>query len=178
MAKKSTLLCSRCGFQNKDLGGKTCASCGAPREDRELGTAAGSERLASAASPFSPVWFLIALGIIVVLTCAVLIGLPRVVPVFDFEGSAGMMVAIPLWFVGGLLVGLISPGKTLAEPVLAVLLIAGPTAYLLHQGQTVKTMPPFMYVLFSLLGLLFTLIGAYAGERLARDAAEGSQSAT
>jgi hypothetical protein len=30
----------------------------------------------------------------------------------------------------------------------------------------VKTMPAFMYVLLSVLGVLFTLIGAYIGERI------------
>jgi hypothetical protein len=63
-------------------------------------------------------------------------------------------------------VGLISPGRTFAEPVVAAFLVALPTAFLLFQGQTVKTMPLFMYVLFSALGLLFTLVGAYTGERI------------
>ena len=48
----------------------------------------------------------------------------------------------------------------------AAFLIAIPTAMILHGGQTVKTMPVFMYVMFSALGLLFTLIGAYVGERI------------
>jgi len=86
--------------------------------------------------------------------------------VFDFEGSAGMVVAIPVWFVGGMLVGLISPGKTFIEPVVASFLIAMPTAFLLFGSQTVKVMPSFMYVLMSAVGVLFTLIGAYIGERV------------
>jgi len=89
-----------------------------------------------------------------------------VVPTLDFEGSAGMMVAIPVWFVGGMLIGLISPGKTFVEPVVAVFIIAIPVALFLHRGQTVKTMPSFMYMLMSGLGALFTLIGAYIGERI------------
>ncbi|HLV21411.1 MAG TPA: hypothetical protein VKZ49_11025, partial [Polyangiaceae bacterium] len=68
--------------------------------------------------------------------------------------------------LGGILVGLISPGKTFIEPVVAAFLIAIPTAFLLFRGQTVKTMPAFMYVLMSALGVLFTLIGAYVGERI------------
>jgi hypothetical protein len=64
------------------------------------------------------------------------------------------------------LVGLISPGKTFIEPVVAVFLIALPTAFLLFEQQTVKTMPAFMYVLLSTLGILFTLIGSYIGERI------------
>ena len=41
-----------------------------------------------------------------------------------------------------------------------------PTAFLLHSGQTVKTMPAFMYALMAFLGVVFTLIGSYIGERI------------
>jgi hypothetical protein len=92
--------------------------------------------------------------------------MPMVIPAFDFEGSAGMLVSIPVWCIAGVLVGLISPGKTFIEPVVATFLIAMPTAFLLFQSQTVKTMPAFMYVLMSALGVLFALIGAYVGERI------------
>jgi drug/metabolite transporter (DMT)-like permease len=68
--------------------------------------------------------------------------------------------------MGGLLIGLISPGRTYIEPMVAVFLIAVPTAFILHLNQTVKTMPAFMYVLMSALGVLFTLIGSYLGERI------------
>lgn len=117
-------------------------------------------------SGFNVLWFGIAIGIMGVLTAAVVAGLPAVVPAFDFEGAAGMVVAIPVWFAGGLLVGLVSPGRTFVEPVVAAFLVALPTAFLLHEGQTVKTMPAFMYVLMSALGLLFALIGTYLGERI------------
>jgi hypothetical protein len=65
-----------------------------------------------------------------------------------------------------MLVGLISPGKTFIEPVVAAFLIAIPTAMVLFNTQTVKTMPWFMYFLMSALGVMFTLIGAYIGERI------------
>jgi CDP-diglyceride synthetase len=77
-----------------------------------------------------------------------------------------MLVAIPVWFGAGVLVGLISPGKTFMEPVIATFLVAIPTVFLLLRSETVKTMPVFMYVLLAALGLLFSLIGAYAGERI------------
>jgi drug/metabolite transporter (DMT)-like permease len=100
------------------------------------------------------------------MTAALVMGLPMVIPALDFEGSAGMLVSIPVWFLGGLLIGLISPGRTFIEPVVAVFLVALPTAFLLFMGQTVKTMPAFMYMLMSVLGVLFTLIGSYLGERV------------
>ena len=115
---------------------------------------------------FSVLWFGVAVVIMGVLTAALVMGLPMVISAFDFEGSAGMVIAIPVWFVGGMLVGLISPGKTFVEPVVAAFLIAIPTAFLLHRSETVKVMPGFMYILMSAVGVLFSLIGAYIGERI------------
>ncbi len=165
--EKSKIICPSCGFQNTGpLANGRCVSCGARVED---GT--GSIALADSANryqqqTFDLTWFGISIGVMVVLTGAIVIGLPAVVPVLDFEGYAGMMMAIPVWAFGGMLVGLISPGRTFMEPVAAAFLVAIPTVFVLFNGQTVKTMPVFMYVLFSALGLLFTLIGAYAGERI------------
>jgi hypothetical protein len=109
---------------------------------------------------------MVSIAIMTVTTAAFVMGLPMVVPALDFEGSAGMLVSIPVWFFGGMLIGLVSPGRTFVEPMIAVFLVAIPTALLLYSGQTVKTMPAFMYVLLSALGVLFTLIGAYVGERV------------
>ncbi len=163
-----SVICSACGFKNSlPLAKDRCVSCGflvtehAPGSTRSLAPGGRYDQ-----SRFSPIWFLIAIGISSVLTAAIVMGIPMVAPPFDFEGYAGMMVAIPVWFVGGLLVGLISPGKTFAEPAVATFLVAIPTAFLLFRYQTVKTMPGFMYGLMAALGVLFALIGAYAGERL------------
>ncbi len=115
---------------------------------------------------FSVLWMLIALVVQAVLTAALVVGLPMVVSAIDFEGSNGMIVCIPVWFVGGLLLGMISPGKTFIEPVVAAFLVAIPTVFYLQRGQTVRTMPLFMYVILSLIGVMFTLIGSYLGERI------------
>lgn len=164
--KAEFILCPSCGFKNQmPLANARCVSCGARVDEQEPTSSHGAASPARQTA-FDVTWFGIAIGVMVVLTGAIVVGLPAVVPALDFEGSAGMMVAIPVWFVGGLLVGLISPGRTFIEPVLAVFLVALPTAFVLYSEQTVKTMPAFMYVLFSSLGLLFTLIGSYVGERL------------
>jgi hypothetical protein len=89
-----------------------------------------------------------------------------VVSALDFEGSAGMLVAIPVWFVGGLLIGMISPGRTFVEPVIAALFVAIPTVGFLHATETVKTLPLFMYIIMAAIGVMFTLIGSYLGERI------------
>ncbi len=165
MAKDNAIICPSCGVKNwASSRAARCASCGGPLGGlvEEPATEEGHYQQRG----FNFLWFLISVVVMAVLTLAILVGLPRLVPVFDFEGSAGMLLSIPIWFFGGLLVGLISPGRTFAEPATAVLFVAAPTAFLLHQGQTVKTMPTFLYVLFSALGILFALVGAYAGERI------------
>lgn len=159
------IICPSCGFQNTaPLANDRCVSCGARIDDGTSNVALSANRYQQ--QTFSMTWFGIAIGVMVALTGAIVFGLPRVVPLFDFEGYAGMMMVIPVWTIGGALVGLISPGRTFVEPVAGAFLVALPTAFMLFDSQTVKTMPAFMYVLFSALGLLFTLVGAYVGERI------------
>lgn len=164
----NTRPCPSCGAPNPTTApGQRCASCGAKLEALEASPKDEADRAHHHHQEgFSVTWCGISLVVVAILTAAVVIGLPMVVPVFDFEGSAGMMLAIPIWFVSGLLVGLISPHRTVLEPVIATFLVAMPTAFLLFSGQTVKTMPAFMYVLMSALGVLFAMIGSYAGERI------------
>jgi len=168
MATATKIICPSCGFSNTPpLANNRCVSCGAKIEDlkRQLSRQEELERRFQQEG-FSLQWFGVSLAIIVVMTAALVMGLPMVIPALDFEGSAGMLVSIPVWFLGGLLIGLISPGRTFIEPVVAVFLVAIPTAFLLFMNQTVKTMPAFMYMLMSVLGVLFTLIGSYLGERV------------
>ncbi len=168
MATANKIICPSCGFSNTPpLANNRCVSCGAKIEDlkRQLSRQEELERRFQQEG-FSLQWFGVSLAIIVVMTAALVMGLPMVIPALDFEGSAGMLVSIPVWFLGGLLIGLISPGRTFIEPVVAVFLVALPTAFLLYMNQTVKTMPAFMYMLMSVLGVLFTLIGSYLGERV------------
>jgi hypothetical protein len=163
----SPLPCPSCGALDTSAApGKRCPSCGLEFYEAQLPTRYEDPERAYHQEGFSLTWCGISLGVVGILTSAVVVGLPMVVPAFDFEGSAGMMLSIPVWFVSGLLVGLISPGRTVLEPVVATFLVAMPTAFLLFTGQTVKVMPAFMYVLMSTLGVLFSLIGSYAGERI------------
>jgi hypothetical protein len=163
----STHACPSCGALSSTAApGERCASCGARYDDIRRPSRYESPARGYHQEGFSAIWCGISLIVVGILTAAVVLGLPMVVPAFDFEGSAGMMLSIPVWFVSGALVGLISPGRTVLEPVVATFLVAMPTAFLLFTGQTVKVMPAFMYVLMSALGVLFSLIGSFAGARL------------
>ncbi len=163
----STHVCPMCGAANASAApGQRCQSCGAKLAETKRPSRLEEVDRAYHQEGFSATWCGISLAVVGILTAAVVVGLPMVVPFFDFEGSAGMMLSIPVWFVSGLLVGLISPGRTVLEPVVATFLVAMPTAFFLFNGQTVKMMPAFMYVLMSALGVLFSLIGSYVGERI------------
>lgn len=165
MAQKTSppVICPSCGAKNAASAGNRCVSCGAAMDAVGSRGAAGQARRSGG---FSPLWWLISLGVQAVLTAALVVGLPMAVPVLDFEGSNGMIVAIPVWFVGGTLIGMISPGKTYAEPAIASFLVQAPTVLFLWKGQTVRTMPLFMYAFLGLIGVLFALVGAYLGERI------------
>ena len=161
--------CPSCGVAKNSPGATRCVSCGAKLEalpgkiqrsrEEELERRYNQEGM-------SVQWLFIAFAVQTVLTAALVFGLPMVLTAIDFEGGNGMTVCVPVWFLGGLLVGMISPGRTFIEPVVASFIVAIPTTFFLVQSQTVRTMPTFLYVIMASIGVLFTLIGAYIGERI------------
>jgi hypothetical protein len=162
-------ICPSCGFRNSPVpANHRCGSCGAKMEALGRAMRGREDEIDRRYQQegFSPTWMLLSLAVQGVLTAALVIGLPMVVPMFDFEGGNGMLVTIPVWFLGGVLVGLISPGRTFIEPVVASFCTAIPTVFYLVRSQTVRTMPTFMYVIMATIGVLFTLIGSYIGERI------------
>jgi predicted nucleic acid-binding Zn ribbon protein len=168
MATPKKILCPSCGFANQPpLPNNRCVSCGVKIEDLERAVSRQDElQRRFQQEGFSIAWFGISIVVMSVLTAALVMGLPMAFQQLDFEGQGGMVVALSVWFLGGLLIGLISPGKTFVEPAVAALLVAIPTAFLLYRDQAVRTMPAFMYVLLSALGVLFSAIGTYIGERV------------
>lgn len=160
------IVCPSCGHKNPTpLNNNRCVACGTRIEaiaDSLLPELEGRGRK----DGLNYAWLGIAFVITSVLTAAVVLGLPMAIQVLDFEGSAGMVISIPVWFLAGLLVGLISPNRVFYEPAVATCMVAVPTVYFLIRSQTVKTMPVFMYVLMAALGILFSMIGSYAGERI------------
>jgi hypothetical protein len=165
-ATNKPTVCPNCSFKNAH-GATRCGSCGAsfdaggPRSRTDP-----MKQRAMQQTGFSIFWFAISLVVLAVLSAALVVGLPMAVRALDFEGSNGMLISIPVWFVGGLLVGMISPGRTFVEPVVAALLVAFPTVAYLWWTQTVRTLPVFMYVIMAMIGVMFTLIGSYLGERI------------
>jgi hypothetical protein len=165
-AAESSMVCPSCGHKNSPIpeNGR-CVACGALMESmKSLRGEDAKKRYQQ--DGFSPLWCIIALVVQAVLTAAIVVGLPMVIQSLDFEGYYGMIIAIPVWFVGGLLLGMISPGKTFVEPVVASLLVAVPATFYIRSTGTVRTMPLFMYLLLAAIGVMFSLIGTYLGERI------------
>jgi len=164
----ATKTCPHCGFANNPANSARCVSCGQKLE--ALGKIARSreEELERRYQQegISVQWLAIAFAVQGVLTAALVFGLPMIISALDLEGGNGMTVCIPVWFVGGLLVGMISPGRTFIEPVVASFIVAIPTTFFLIDSETVRTLPTFLYVILAAIGILFTLIGAYIGERI------------
>jgi hypothetical protein len=160
--------CPSCGYTNNPANATRCSSCGSKIEPLGRGGRTREEELERRYQQegVSVQWMFIALAVQAVLTAALVFGLPLVIPAIDFEGGNGMLVCIPVWFLGGLLVGMISPGRTFIEPVIASFMVAIPSTFFLVQNQTVRTLPTFLYVIMAAIGILFTLIGAYIGERI------------
>src|SRR3954452_12737761 len=125
------IICPSCGFSNTPpLANDRCISCGAKIEDLKRSLTRQEElEKRYQQEGFSLLWFGVSIAIMAVMTAALVMGLPMVVPAFDFEGSACMLGATPVWFLGGMLIGLVSPGRTFIEPMIAVFFVAIPTAF-------------------------------------------------
>ena len=164
----TTTVCPSCGYKQNPPGSARCVSCGAKLEGLGKVTRSHEEELERRYQQegVSVAWMGIALLVQGLLTAAIVFGLPMVITAIDLEGGNGMTVCIPVWAMGGLLVGMISPGRTFVEPVVASFIVAIPTTYFLVLSQTVRTMPTFLYIIMAAIGVLFTLIGAYIGERI------------
>ena len=161
--------CPSCGFAKNPPGSVRCVSCGARIESTASKAPRNTQDEIDRRYQQEGIdlkWMAISLGVQTVLTAALVFGLPKIVTALDFEGGNGIAVCIPVWFLGGLLIGMISPGRTFIEPVVSSFVVAIPTTFVLVAGQTVRTLPTFLYVIMAAIGILFTLVGSYIGERI------------
>jgi hypothetical protein len=106
-----------------------------------------------------------------ILGAIVFAGLPLVIPTYDPQGAVGLAIAGGVWFVGAVIVGRLSPGKTFLEPPVGALLAVLPTLAYLDSIADVRELPNLAYVVGGLLGILSTVMGAFVGERLQPPAA-------
>jgi len=170
------ITCPMCGFSNPETN-ERCQSCGAKveaiaqsyTEEEEYERRHQQEQIELR-------WVLIAAGIYLAAQFVILVCLPFVIPVFDPQGLAGLLISVVVWFVGGVAVGAVSPGKTFVEPALGALLAVIPTVGYLAVTTPDGFQPSLLaYIVTGLLGVMIALFGAFIGEKVQRTAGSGGR---
>ena len=165
MAAEEEIYCTVCGSSNKQ-DAERCASCGARLERLSASDMTLEERNAARyqQQTFSWKWVAVSLAIYLVLQGVLIGALPFVIPAYDPQGISGMAITWGTWFIGGLTVGLVSPGKTFFEPVVAAVIAAFPTVAILMQMSDVDQITTLSGVFGGMIGIMITLMGAFLGE--------------
>jgi hypothetical protein len=165
---KDHVICHVCGFKNA-LDVERCVSCGAKVE-----ALSASDTDDAGSRGFSVKWAVIAFVVYLALQGIALAGLPAVLSAYDPQGFSALMASMVVWGIGGVLIGFVSPGRTLVEPAVGALLALIPTVWwIVHttptgpehlSGGFQLNMPA--YVIGGLMGGMVSLFGAFGGERL------------
>lgn len=166
MANLDTIVCHVCGHPNPATNSR-CTSCGARLE--ALVATLGPEDLAARRTQqdgFDWKWAFISFLLYVGLQGVFLVGLSVAIDEYDPQGFAGLVISTATWFVGSVLVGYISPGRTFVEPAVGALIAVAPTIWWLSSISDVHRMSVLAYGIGCMLGVMVTLLGAYVGEHL------------
>ncbi len=166
MAAPEEIVCTVCGAKNPaDL--PRCRSCGARLEklDRELSPEELEARRYQQDS-FEWKWVGVSFGVYFLLQAFFLALLPLFLSSYDPQGLPGLGISVGVWFVGGIVVGFISPGKTFLEPAVGALLAVIPTILWLMHIADVYQLSMLAYAVGGLIGVFVTLFGAFLGERI------------
>jgi hypothetical protein len=161
------ITCPMCGFKNPESV-ERCRSCGAKVE--EIVSSYSSEEAQERRyqqDHFEWRWALMACGVYLAAQLVILVGLPFVISSFDPQGLPGLLISVAVWFVGGIVVGMVSPGKTFVEPAIGALMAVIPTVSYLAITTPDGFQPTLLaYIVTALLGVMIALFGAFLGEKL------------
>jgi len=161
--------CHVCGAGNpKDS--ERCRSCGARLS--ELAAELTEEELYARRNQpdkFELRWVFISFGLFLVMAALALALLPLLVPMYDPQGFAGIVITIVLWFIGAAAINYISPGKNFLEPPVGGLFAAIPTMVFLASIADVYQLSTGAYVLGILMATMMALMGAFVGALLRGD---------
>lgn len=167
MAPKE-IMCSVCGFKNAGNAAR-CVSCGAKLEALGSADYTEDEELARRhqQDDFEWKWALVAFGVYFVLQALFIGVLPLVISSYDPQGLPGLGISVAVWFFGGILVGVLSPGKTFIEPAVGALIAVVPTiAYLMWITPDGFEPSILAYIVGGLIGAMLSLFGAFIGEKV------------
>lgn len=157
-----------CGFKNP-ADRERCQSCGAKVE--ALSSAYSAEELHARRyqqEDFEWKWALIATALFSVLQGITLGVLPLMIKAYDPQGLPGLMLSVPIAFIGGVVMGAISPGKTFVEPAVGALLACVPTIAIISAITPAGAFEPTIlaYIICAAMGIMMALFGAFLGERV------------
>jgi hypothetical protein len=164
--------CHVCGAGNPK-GSERCTSCGARLS--ELASELTEEELyARRHQPegFEIRWVFISFGLFLIMAALALALLPMVIPAYDPQGFAGIVITILLWFLGAAAINYASPGKNFLEPPVGGLLAAIPTMIFLSSIADVYQLSVGAYVLGTLMATMMALMGAFVGNLVRADREE------
>lgn len=168
MGAANEIICPVCGSKNAPNAAR-CVSCGARLEALGGGDYTDEELAARKHQQegFEWKWAVLAVIVYMFLQGIILGVLPRVISAFDPQGINGLFISVAVWFVGGILVGVISPGKTFLEPAVGALIAVVPTIAYLMWITPEGFEPSFLaYIVLGLLGAMISLLGAFIGEKI------------
>ena len=156
-----------CGFKNPE-DQERCRSCGAKVEVLAVSYSpeeAHARRYQQ--EDFEWKWALLAAALFAGLQGVVLGVLPALVHTFDPQGLPGLMLSVPVFFAGGIVLGLVSPGKTFIEPAVGAMIAAVPTLVLVAMRTPDGFEPTALaYIVCAVMGIMMALFGAFLGEKL------------
>ena len=89
-----------------------------------------------------------------------------VIEAYDPQGLPGLLISAGVWFVGGILVGWISPGKTFIEPAVGALIAVVPTLLWLNHIADVYELSLLANITGGMIGVMVTLLGGFIGEKI------------
>lgn len=128
-AQKDLVVCHVCGFKNAP-NAERCVSCGAKLEEisgEYTAEEEASRKKTGRRQGFAFHWAVIACVVYLAVLGVLLVALPAVVDAYDPQGLWALVISFAVFFLGGLLVGLLSPGKTLWEVGVGAAAAIGPT---------------------------------------------------
>ncbi len=168
MAAAKEIICTICGAKN-DPASKRCTSCGAKVDPLDMGRELSEQEKHDRRyqqDSFDFKWAAISFAIFAVLQLIALVLLPMVIDSYDPQGLPGLLISAAVWFVGGALVGLVSPGKTFIEPGVGALIAVVPTLIYLNSIADVYRLSLLANVVGGMIGVMVTLLGGFLGEKL------------
>jgi DNA-directed RNA polymerase subunit RPC12/RpoP len=162
------ITCPMCGFKNP-AEQERCRSCGAKVEALTASYTSEEEYARRyQQEDFHWKWALIAAALFGGLQVVVLGLLPSAIAQFDPQGLAGLILSVPVFFAGGIALGLISPGKTFVEPAVGAMLATIPTLAVVSLRTPEGAFEPTLlaYIVCAVMGVMTALFGAFLGEKV------------